>query len=90
MLLHPYSGEGCYVKGGAANVRLMYLAAGCTHLDAGSTHLEEPVIYVAIEGTGNRIKPLWAWTRDSGGGSAVTRSIPAPGQPLSPACEGGF
>lgn len=90
MLLHPYAGEGCFVSDGRANVRLMYMAAGCSQMDAGGTHLEEPVIYVAIEGTAGRIKPLWNWTRDGDEGSAVTRQISVSGQPSAPACAGGL
>jgi len=89
-LLHPNSAEGCFVDGGRANVRLMYMAAGCQQLDAGSTHLTSPVIYVAIEGKNRRISPLYAWTRDRHEGSAVTRVIGAPGQPLTPVCESDF
>ena len=65
------------------------MGAGCSQLDAGSTHLTSPVIYVALEGSA-RSAPLYDWTRDSGGGSAVTRAIPAPGQPSTPVCESGF
>ncbi len=90
MLLHPNSGEGCFVKGGNANVRLMYMASSCSQMDAGSTHLESPVIYVAIEGSGGNIKPLWNWTRDRDGGSAVTRDIPTSGQPITPVCDSPF
>jgi len=90
LLLHPNSGEGCFVNGGLANVRLMYMASSCSQMDAGSTHLVSPVIYVAVEGTAGRIKPLWNWTRDRDEGSAVTRDIPASGQPITPICEGGF
>jgi len=89
-LLHPNSAEGCFVDGGHANVRLMYMAAGCQQLDAGRTHLTSPVIYVAIEGKNRRISPLYAWTRDHNEGSAVTKTIGAPGQPLTPVCKSNF
>ncbi len=89
-LLHPNSAEGCFIDSSRANVRLMAMGAGCNQLDAGGTHLTSPVIYVALEGKNRPIAPLYGWTRDSGGGSAVTRAIAAPGQPSTPVCESGF
>ena len=89
-LLHPNAAEGCFVDGGRANVRAISMGTSCTQLDAGGTHLTSPVIYTAIEGTGRQITPLWDWTRDRSDGFAVARQIPAPGQPTTPICEGGF
>lgn len=90
MLLHPLGAEGCFVEGSHANVRLMYMATSCRQLDAGAKHLVSPVIYVAVEGTGNRIKPLYEWTRAPDRPSSLVGAIPAPGQPMTPICESDF
>ena len=89
-LLHPLAAEGCFVDGGRANVRIMYMATSCKQLDAGSTHLVSPVIYVAAEAPNNDIKTLYDWTRAPNRASSVTGTIPAPGQPTTPVCEGNF
>ena len=90
-LLHPASGEGCFVDaGGRANVRLIELAAGCNQLNIDGKQVATPTIYVALEGKDRRIAPLYDWTRDRHGGSSVTRSIPHGSQPLSPVCTDGF
>ncbi len=90
-LLHPASGEGCFVDAsGRANVRLIELAAGCNQLNIDGKQVATPTIYVALEGKDRRIAPLYDWTRDRHGGSSVTRSIPHGSQPLSPVCKGGF
>ena len=88
-LLAPSSGEGCFVDGGRANVRLIEMAANCHQLTVGSRQLAEPVIYVAIESAGDGIAPLFGWAKDSQG-STVTRAIPHAGQPVSPACDSGL
>ena len=89
----PVGAEACWVEDGKANVRLVAQAASCHQLDAGSTHLTEPVIYLALEGKGRRMEPVRA------AGLAYTdadiyllnfdaaRPIPHGGQPLTPACR---
>jgi heat shock protein HslJ len=89
-LLHPLAAEGCFVDGGRANVRIMYMATSCKQLDAGGTHLVSPVIYVAAEAPNNDIKTLYDWTRAPNRASSVTGTIPAPGQPTTPVCESDF
>jgi hypothetical protein len=47
-------------------------------------------MYVAAEGTGPDIAELFEWTRDPNRASSVTGTIPAPGQPVTPACDNDF
>jgi hypothetical protein len=89
-LLSPLAAEGCFRDGGRANVRIMYMATACTQLNAGGTQLVSPVMYVAAEGTGPDIAELYEWTRDPNRASSVTGTIPAPGQPVTPACDNDF
>jgi hypothetical protein len=89
----PVGAEACWVEDGTANVRLVAQAASCRQLDAITEHLEEPVIYLALEGRNARMEPLRA------AGLAYTdadiyllnvdvgRSIPSRGQPLTPGCR---
>jgi heat shock protein HslJ len=89
----PVGAEACWVEDDTANVRLVAQAASCRQLDAGATHLTEPVIYLALEGRNARMEPLRA------AGLAYTdadvyllnfdigRSIASSGQPLTPGCR---
>ncbi len=86
VLTPPLFGEGCFVSGGRANVRLIDWAAGCHQLNVGGTQVAQPAIYVAIEGKNRRIAPLINSLLGEGG-YTVTSPIPYGAQPLSPGCE---
>ena len=89
----PVGAEACWIENGAANVRLVAQANSCRQLDAGSTHLTEPVVYLALEGKGRQMEPVRA------AGLAYTdadylllnfdvaRPIGQDGQPQTPACR---
>ena len=85
--------EACWAENGTANYRLVTNATNCKQLDVGGTRLRQPAIYLAMEGTSNRMEPVRA------AGLAYTdagyllmnfeagRSIEAKGQPNSPGCN---
>ncbi len=85
--------EACWLDGGKANYRLITPAAGCQQLDVAGTHLTEPAIYLAMEGTGRKMEPVRA------AGLAYTDAdylimnfeagtyIPAGNQPQTPGCR---
>lgn len=85
--------EACWLDGGKANYRLITSAAGCKQLDVAGTHLTEPAIYLAMEGTGSKMEPVRA------AGLAYTDAdylimnfeaggyIPAGDQPQTPGCK---
>ncbi len=89
----PVGAEACWIENGAANVRLVAQANSCRQLDAGSTHLTEPVVYLALEGKDRQMEPVRA------AGLAYTdadylllnfdvaRPIEQDGQPQTPACR---
>ena len=89
----PVGAEACWVGDGAANVRLIAPAANCQRLDVGGTVMQEPAIYLALEGTNRRLEPLRA------AGLAYTdaqtyllnfevfRGIPSDNQPTTRACR---
>ena len=85
-LFVPLTGHGCFVDGGRANVRLIDWAAGCHQLTVGGTQVQQPAIYVAMEGKDRRIAPLFR-SLIAEGGWRVTLPIPHGSQPLSPGCE---
>ncbi|MFV2063429.1 MAG: META domain-containing protein [Chloroflexota bacterium] len=59
----PFQAEGCFVRNGKANMRVLDAAAECRQLKVAGTQLRKPTLYVAIEGTTKRIGPLARWTR---------------------------
>ena len=89
MLQSPYHATGCFVDDTGANVRLVTWAANCQQMDIGGKRVKAPATYVAIEGTGSRIKPLFEWAMtDDLALTPVWTNIPVSGNPPSPACEG--
>lgn len=89
MLQSPYHATGCFVDGDAANVRLVTWAAECRQLDVDGKRVKEPATYIAIEGTGGRIAPLFAWATTSDAEfTPLWKDIPAGGKPRAPACSG--
>jgi len=89
----PVGAEACWIENGAANLRLVAQANSCRQLDAGSTRLTEPVVYLALEGKGRQMEPVRA------AGLAYTdadylllnfdvaRPIGQDGRPQTPACR---
>ncbi len=87
-LQSPYHATGCFVDGGSANVRLVTWAASCQQLDINGKRVRAPAAYVAIEGTGDHIKPLYDWATTDGTPAPVWSDIPVSGNPPSPGCVG--
>lgn len=89
-LLSPYHATGCFVDVGRANVRLIAWAADCHELDVAGRRVQEPAIYVALEGSRGRIRPLYEWATnpDEPVLGPVWKGIPHGGTPRSPACRG--
>jgi heat shock protein HslJ len=85
--------EACWSDNGKANYRLITRATACKQLAVGGTRLEQPAIYLAMEGVNNKMEPVRA------AGLAATdaaflimnfeagREIPAKNQPDSPGCK---
>ena len=89
MLQSPYHATGCFIADGRANVRLVTWAADCQQLDIGGKRVKEPAVYIAIEGSSNRIRPLFEWaTTDDPTFTPAWTNIPLRGNPRSPACQG--
>ncbi len=89
-LLSPYHATGCFVDGGRANVRLIAWAADCHELDVAGRRIQEPAIYVALEGSRGRIRPLYEWATnpDEPVLGPIWLGIPHGATPRSPACRG--
>jgi len=88
-LLSPYHATGCFVDGGRANVRLVAWAADCHELDVAGRRVQEPAVYLALEGSRGRIRPLYEWATnpDEPELGPVWQDIPHGGTPRSPACR---
>lgn len=86
--------EGCWVDGGKAQVRVADTPTGCTQLDVAGTRMRNPVVYAAIEGSGDKIKPLFTWAYSPGDfldwGYTVIRQGRPTGLPNSPLCDDGI
>lgn len=90
MLLSPYNATGCFVAGDRANVRVVTWAHKyCRQLDVADDRLREPVVYVALEGAGSRIRPLWrfALKPDENATVDIWRHIPQSGTPRAEGCR---
>lgn len=53
--------EGCYRESGRAQLRIVEQLTPCKQLQAGSTWIERPVMYLALEGPNADIKALHTW-----------------------------
>jgi heat shock protein HslJ len=83
--LTPFKAEGCFVRNGKANLRVMDTAALCHRLNVAGAQMKKPTIYAAIEGKNKRIAPLSRWaitpTEDTYTPYDIIRTIPFGNQP---------
>lgn len=85
--------EACWSDNGKANYRLITRATACKQLNVDGRRLEQPAIYLAMEGANDKMEPVRA------AGLAYTdagflimnfeagKEIPAKNQPDSPGCK---
>ena len=80
--------EGCYRESGRAQLRIVEQLTPCKQLRAGSTWIERPVMYVALEGPNADIKALHTWANRNPTSNLSPLVVPLGdiGGPDSPDC----
>ena len=86
-----WQADGCYRTGGRAEVRFVDNATECRKLKVGSSTLQSPSLYIAVQGGGRDVEGVYGWaTRNLDPGTdqltSITVPIKRPNAAWSPSC----
>jgi heat shock protein HslJ len=86
-----WQADGCYRTGGRAEVRFVDNATECRKLKVGSSTLQSPALYIAVQGSSRDVEGVYGWaTRNVAPGTdqltSITVPIKRPNASWSPAC----